>query len=100
MNTSRRDRLRFAAAGLLILSAVIICVSGIVPPTAYDPSTQLYRHAKQPIQTELLLYEHRHACWALSGICFAASAALALIARGKKRRIANTNLESVCSEST
>jgi len=84
-----KDRLRLAAVGLFLLGLVIIGISGVISPTAYDPSTQVYRDAKQPIQIQMMLYEHRHTCWTLSSICFAASATLALIVRGKKKGIAN-----------
>ncbi len=95
MNTILKDRLRLAAVGLFLLGLVIVGISGVVPPTAYDPSTQIYRDAKQPMQIQILLYEHRHECWILSGICFAASAALALIVRGKKKGIANITPEDI-----
>ncbi len=89
MNIILKDRLRLTAVGIFLTGLIIIGVSGVVPPAAYDPSTQIYRDAKQPMQIQILLYEHRHACWIASAICFAASAALALIVRGKKKGIAN-----------
>ena len=88
MNIILKERLTFTAVGLFLLGFIIIGISGVVPPLAYDPSTQMYRAAKRPMQTQILLYEQRHACWILGGMCFATSAVLALIVTGKKKRIA------------
>jgi len=46
MNVMLKDRLRLAAVGLFLLGLVIIGISGVISPTAYDPSTQVYRDAK------------------------------------------------------
>lgn len=98
MSSRTKDRLRLVAVAFLICGFIISGVSGIVPPTSYDPSTLVYLDAMQPMLTQVLLYQHRHECWIIAGSCFAASAALALIVKRQGKKIANHTSEDIVAK--
>ena len=84
MNMMRRKEIaRNLAIGFLVVGTIGAATISLVPQNQYDPSTQMYLNAKQPITTQVLIRSHWALCWTIVGTSLVISGICALFALKK-----------------
>ncbi|MCC5849045.1 MAG: hypothetical protein JJU29_13245 [Verrucomicrobia bacterium] len=76
--------MRHAAIGFLVLGLAGFGSTGLGPPEDWDPSTQLWRHAQQPMPIRQVLYAQRNVIWPAGAVCLGLSAVLGWLGKEKE----------------
>ena len=79
----RKEIARNLALALLTVGTIGAATIALVTPNQYDPSTQMYIDAKQPMTTQILIRSHWALCWTITGTSLVASGICALVALKK-----------------
>lgn len=79
----RKEIAKYLSIAFLALGLIAASTAILPSPTRYDPGTQAYLNAKQPLTTQMLIRTHWNLIWAVAGASLGISAVCAFLANTK-----------------